>query len=220
MGSWNGTTLGFKVKAADKNLAEQLLICLGVDTDDAAIEEVGPLDKAFKPSIEGVVNGNLLGILPSLKDHFSAYMSQFYCFDGEEGYEEEEWEDEDSEDACPDDGEVFDFQLDDLCQLVKKLFKSAKVYLAHEEGNNTSDDYYRYEAILDPASGNKVELDCFYSYSEGINVDGDDPKEEGTEKKTDDILIQELDQEALDWLINKAASLNFDVLAGKLINCK
>ena len=221
MGSWNGTTLGFKVKPAEKNIAKQLLICLGVNTNGYAIEEVGPLSASFAPSIKGVVGGNLLGIIPSLKEHFSAYISQFYFFDGEEGFVNEEWEDEEweDEDVCTNE-DVFDFQLDDLFHLANKLFESAKVFVAHEEGNNTSDDYYRYEAILDPNSGEKVESDCFYSYGEGINVDSDDPKEEGTEKRTESVLIRKLDSKAIEWLINQAVSHHFHELASKLNACK
>ena len=62
MGSWNGTTLGLKVKSKETKLAEQFLTCLGVDTDDYGIEEVGPLSSAFSPSVTGVLNGSLLGI--------------------------------------------------------------------------------------------------------------------------------------------------------------
>lgn len=64
------------MKPAEKNIAKQLLICLGVNTNGSAIEEVGPLSASFTPSIKGVICGNLLGIIPSLKEHFSAYITK------------------------------------------------------------------------------------------------------------------------------------------------
>ena len=94
------------------------------------------------------------------------------------------------------------------------------MYLAHEEGNNTSDDYYRYEVILDPKANKKTELNCFYSYGEGINVDGDDPKEDGTEKNEEAIVNREINPEVIEWLIIQAKSKDFSELVRLLNACK
>lgn len=220
MGSWNGTTVGLKVKPKEKKLAEQFLTCLGVDTDDYGIEEVGPLSAAFGPSIEGVLNGNLLGIASTLTHHYSDYINQFYFFGGEDDFEDEEWEEDEEDEHSPDDDDAFDFLLDDLFQLANKLFSSAHLYLAHEEGNNTSDDYYRYEVILDPTSNKRIELNCFYSYGEGINTDGDDPKEDGTERNEEPIVSREINPEVIDWLIQQAESKGFSELVARLHTCK
>lgn len=213
MGSWNGTVLGLKVKPAEKNLAKQLLTCLGVDTDDYIIEEVGPLSKKFIPSIIGVVKGSLLGARYFLEEHYNDYINQFYDFYGEE--EENDYYEEDGTNGCIDDA-IFDFQLDDLLQITTKVFPKGCVYLAHEEGNNTSDTYYRYEAILDPTLGTKTEFDCFYSYGDGIHVDAEEPKEEVTEKREAPIVRRLIDAEIVDYLIRQANANQFSELVAKL----
>lgn len=221
MGYWSGKSVGLRVKPKEKKLAEQFLICLGVDTDGYGIDQIGPLSYSFRPSVNGVLNSNLLGIASILDQHYSDYIHQFYYSSDEEDCEDtDDFEVEDIENALDDD-DVFDFQPDDLFQLTNKLFPSAYVYLAHEEGNNTSDDYYRYEVIFDPTSNKKTELNCFYSYGEGINVSSDDdPKEDATEKSERTIANREIKPNVIDWLINQAENKGFSELVALLNACK
>lgn len=221
MGYWSGKSVGLRVKPKEKKLAEQFLICLGVDTDGYGIDQIGPLSYSFRPSVNGVLNSDLLGIASILDQHYSNYVDQFYYSSDEEDCEDtDDFEVEDIENALDDD-DVFDFQPDDLFQLTNKLFPSAYVYLAHEEGNNTSDDYYRYEVIFDPTSNKKTELNCFYSYGEGINVSSDDdPKEDATEKVERTIANREIKPNVIDWLINQAENKGFSELVALLNACK
>lgn len=221
MGYWSGKSVGLRVKPKEKKLAEQFLICLGVDTDGYGIDQIGPLSYSFRPSVNGVLNSDLLGIASILDQHYSDYIHQFYYSSDEEDCEDtDDFEAEDIENALDDD-DVFDFQPDDLFQLTNKLFPSAYVYLAHEEGNNTSDDYYRYEVIFDPTSNKKTELNCFYSYGEGINVSSDDdPKEDATEKVERTIANREIKPNVIDWLINQAENKGFSELVALLNACK
>lgn len=221
MGYWSGKSVGLRVKPKEKKLAEQFLICLGVDTDGYGIDQIGPLSYSSRPSVNGVLNSDLLGIASILDQHYSDYIHQFYYSSDEEGCEDtDDFEVEDIENALDDD-DVFDFQPDDLFQLTNKLFPSAYVYLAHEEGNNTSDDYYRYEVIFDPTSNKKTELNCFYSYGEGINVSSDDdPKEDATEKSERTIANREIKPNVIDWLINQAENKGFSELVALLNACK
>lgn len=221
MGYWSGKSVGLRVKPKEKKLAEQFLICLGVDTDGYGIDQIGPLSYSFRPSVNGVLNSDLLGIASILDQHYSDYIHQFYYSSDEEDCEDtDDFEVEDIENALDDD-DVFDFQPDDLFQLTNKLFPSAYVYLAHEEGNNTSDDYYRYEVIFDPTSNKKTELNCFYSYGEGINVSSDDdPKEDATEKVERTIANREIKPNVIDWLINQAENKGFSELVALLNACK
>ena len=221
MSYWSGKSVGLRVKPKEKKLAEQFLICLGVDTDGYGIDQIGPLSYSFRPSVNGVLNSNLLGIASILDQHYSDYIHQFYYSSDEEDCEDtDDFEVEDIENALDDD-DVFDFQPDDLFQLTNKLFPSAYVYLAHEEGNNTSDDYYRYEVIFDPTSNKKTELNCFYSYGEGINVSSDDdPKEDATEKSERTIANREIKPNVIDWLINQAENKGFSELVALLNACK
>ena len=221
MSYWSGKSVGLRVKPKEKKLAEQFLICLGVDTDGYGIDQIGPLSYSFRPSVNGVLNSDLLGIASILDQHYSNYIHQFYYSSDEEGCEDtDDFKDEDIENALDDD-DVFDFQPDDLFQLTNKLFPSAYVYLAHEEGNNTSDDYYRYEVIFDPTSNKKTELNCFYSYGEGINVSSDDdPKEDATEKSERTIANREIKPNVIDWLINQAENKGFSELVALLNACK
>ena len=220
MSYWSGKSVGLRVKPKEKKLAKQFLICLGVDTDGYGIDQIGPLSYSFRPSVNGVLNSNLLGIASILDQHYSNYVDQFYYSSDEEGCEDtDDFKDEYIENALDDD--VFDFQPDDLFQLTNKLFPSAYVYLAHEEGNNTSDDYYRYEVIFDPTSNKKTELTCFYSYGEGINVSSDDdPKEDATEKSERTIANREIKPNVIDWLINQAENKGFSELVALLNACK
>jgi len=225
MGSWNGEKLGLKVELKDERLAQQFLHCIGVDTNDYIVEEVDSLCSGFSPSIEGKVKGKLLGIMPILKERFSQYLEQFfgeYAEDDEGEYEDDdEYGDEESDNEDDiDEQPNYDLTLDDLFELANKLFTSAFLYFAHEDGNNTSDDYYRHEEIYSPSTGYCTIKDCFYSYGEGINVDTDDPKEEGTETKTVKIASRELNGEVIDWLIQKAKAYGYDDLAHKLNTCK
>ena len=221
MGYWSGKSVGLRVKPKEKKLAEQFLICLGVDTDGYGIDQIGPLSYSFRPSVNGVLNSDLLGIASILDQHYSDYIHQFYYSGDEEDCEDtDDFEVEDIENALDDDG-VFDFQPDDLFQLTNKLFPSAYVYLAHEEGNDTSDDYYRYEVIFDPTSNKKTELNCLYSYGEGINVSSDDdPKEDATEKVERTIANREIKPNVIDWLINQAENKGFSELVALLNACK
>lgn len=223
MGGWNDTILGLKVKKNQEQLAQQLLRCLGADPDDYGCEEVGRLNELYDPSVEGLVKGGVLGMMPPLNQHFSNYLDQFYgSYYGDEyddEYEDEEGEEEENEAESADEPD-FGFTLDALFHLANQLFSSATVCLAHEDGNNTSDDYYRHEVILDPATGKKTISDCFYSYGEGINVDTDDPEEEGTETHVEDIEACTADTQVIQWLIDKATSYQYDELVQKLGKCK
>ena len=65
-----------------------------------------------------------------------------------------------------------------------------------------------------------IELNCFYSYGEGINTDGDDPKEDGTERNEEPIVSREINPEVIDWLIQQAESKGFSELVARLHTCK
>lgn len=202
MGWWNGTKLGFKVDPAEEELAQQFLTVLGVNlTDCDMTEEIGELTDLSDYTVDGLVEGNLLGIMPSLDKKFSDYQKKFeYFYDEDE--EEEEEEDKSSN------------KLDDLFQAAKKILTRPCMYLAHEDGNSTSDTYYRCEVIY--SSNKKKELNCFYSYGDGVNVDSDNPKEEGTQIIEEKIAAKKPDSKIIKALIKKAKAEGFDELIQKL----
>lgn len=215
MSGWNETMLGFRVEKKDEKLAEQLLKCLDVDTDKEIYEEIGILDyQNFKPTISGAID----------EDQLLGNELDFWRGDRKYdmyGYADEEDEDDADEDDDEDDEEAeSDSCINDLFCLANRLFAPAYVYVAHEDGNSVDDTYFRYEAILDPETDEKTESSCFYSYGDGINVDTDDPKEEGTEKRERSLSEKELNPEILDYLTKKAESLEFKELAEKLKTLK
>ena len=221
MGSWSGTKLGLKVSKKDITLANQFLCCLKIDTEDGIIEEVGALSENYVPSIEGVVKSKLLGMMTELNAHFSEYINHFNGY-GEQSDEEELEYGENLEENFEEDDNSPDLGLtmDSLYSLVNKLFPSAYVYLAHEEGNNTSDDYYRYEEIANPSTNQRMKKDCFYSYSLGIHVDTDDVIEEGTEVQIVEIGPSDDISMVIDWLIQEATSFGYTDLVQKLNQSK
>lgn len=79
-----------------------------------------------------------------------------------------------------------------------------------------SDTYYRYEVIYDPTKGTMDETHCFYSYGDGINVDTDNPREEGTEKKEKKITKKDAGAKLIENIIDSANSQGFDELEKKL----
>ena len=207
MGWWEGSKLGLKVNSEDEVLAQQFLSAIGVDLIDCDIvEEIGELNDLSDYTVEGSVKGNLLGIMPSLEKKFSDYQKQFDCYGNDE--DEEYEEDKGESDSGP------DIQLDDLFLVAKKLFSRPSMYLAHEDGNNTSDTYYRYEAIY--ISTRKKESNCYYSYGDGVNVDTGDPKEEGTETNEEKMSSQRTNEALISSLINIAKSKGYSVLLQKL----
>lgn len=204
MGWWSGTKLGFKVNPAEEELAQQFLTILGVNMVDCEMtEEIGELSDLDDYTVDGLVEGDLLGVMPSLEKKFSDYQKQFNYFDDEENDEEGEEVNADS-----------DIQLDDLFQVAKKILSRPSMYLAHEDGNNTSDTYYRYEVIY--SSTKKTEWNCYFSYGDGVNVDSDEPKEDGTEKTESKIVSKKPDSNIINTLIKKAETEGFDELVQKL----
>ncbi len=215
MSHFIGTMLGLSVEEKDEVLAEQLLKCIGADPDgEDMYEEIGSLDGDYNPDISGSLDDNdSLGISSSVQEKFSEYMNRFddYYPDFDEDDDDEYDDEEDEEDEDTVQGEADEnSRLDDLCLLVKQMFGEARVYLAHEEGNSVNDSYYRYEAILDPSTGKKNVVNCYYSY------DGGPDKEEGTEWSEQPINAHKYDVNVIDDLIKKAESLHFDELAEKL----
>ena len=211
MGSWNGTLLGIKVENKYRKLAEQFLECIGVNYDNCIIEEVGRLNPAFSPSIEGYLESDYFGtkypFMVPLNKHFVDYQNSFF---GED--------DMDFEESSSDDDNMGDFQIEDIYHLANKLFENACIYLAHEEGNNTSDAYYRYELILDPITRKETQWDCYYDYGEGINVDSDNPRKEGTEKAEKLLQSKELNDLLINRLMSKAESNGYSELAAQIQN--
>lgn len=210
MGYWNGTLLGMKIEEKDRKLAKQYLECIGVNYNDCIIEEVGRLNPAFAPSIEGYLETDYFGtkypfMLP-LNEHFVDYQNKFF---GGEHIDFKESSDDDN---------MCDFQIDDIYHLANKLFENACIYLAHEEGNNTSDAYYRFELILDPLSGKETQWDCYYDYGEGINVDSNNPRKEGTEKAIKTIRPKALNDLLINRLMSKAESNGYSELVAKMQN--
>ena len=202
MGWWNGTKLGFKVDAAEEELAQQLLTVLGVNLVDCGLtEEICEFSDLDDYTADGLVEGDLLGIMPSLEKKFSDYQNQFNVHDNEE---------EDIEEAET----GSDIQLDDLFQAAKKVFSRPSMYLAHEDGNNTSDTFYRYEAVY--SSGRKTEWNCYYSYGDGVNTASENPKEEGAEKTESKIIAKKPGSALVSKLIKKAEAEGFDELVQKL----
>ena len=208
MSHFIGTMLGLGVEEKDEALAEQLLKCIGADPDgEDMYEEIGRLDGGYDPDISGPLDDyDPLGISSSVQEKFSEYMNRFDDYFPIYG----EGDDEDDERDVVQKEADENSRLDDLCLLVKQIFGEARVYLAHEEGNSGNDSYYRYEAILDPSTGKKSVVNCYYSY------DGGPDKEEGTEWSEQPINAHKYDANAIDDLIKKAESLHFDELAEKL----
>ena len=208
MGWWSGTKLGFKVSASDEELAQQLLSILGVNMIECDMtEEIGELSDLSDFTADGLVEGDLLGAMSHLEKQFSDYQKQFSYYDDEDDEDDEEYENDEDESGS-------DVHLDDIFQIAKKVFSRPSMYLAHEDGNNTSDTYYRYEVIY--SSGKKTELNCYYSYGEGVNVDSDDPKEEGTEKSEEKFVAQKPAKAIIDLLVEKAEAEGFVELVEKL----
>ena len=96
------------------------------------------------------------------------------------------------------------------------MFPGTYLYVAHETGNSVSDDYYRYEVIYDPNSPKKKEGHCYYSYGNGVNVDTDDHKEEGTEIKEKKVPDKMLGTRYMQEMIRRATEGSFEELASRL----
>lgn len=209
MGSWNGTKLGIRVKPELNEEAEQLMIILGVNLGEEIIEEVGDLGKDYNPSIEGEVVGffsaKVYGVMPALENYFSSYQNKFDYY-----YEEDE-EDEELDDNC--------HTLDDLFLFINRVFPSTSLFLVHEEGNNTSDSYYRYEAIYDPSKKMKTIRNCYYCFDEQINCSTDNPRKEGTTVEVGKIAGNEPKKDDIEWLMKKAEAKNYSQLVQRLRAC-
>lgn len=206
MGSWNGTKIGLKVKPKQKELAKQFLHIIGIETDRCFMdEEIGEISDNYNPSIEGCVEEELLGIMPSLEKEFSDYVDQFYP-----DFDEEDDEETDDDEHMPDTS----VSLDALYHLLNKLFPPAYLYLAHEDGNSVSDSYYRYEVIYDPSTGKKEKHNCYYSYGDGID-EGD-----GNEDSVSEIDPSQFDSSMIDSLIERAETEGFEELAKRLKACR
>lgn len=214
MGSWNGTKLGIKVIPEYTEEAEQFMKILGVDLGKQIIEEVGTLGKNLTPSIEGEVidsfGDKAFGIMPILEEYFFSYQNHYFEYEDE--YEDEYGDEEEIDDTG--------HSLDDLFRLINLIFPSTSVYLVHEDGDNTSDGYYRYEAIYDPVTEKKTIRNCFYCYGEEINCSIDDPKKEGTEIEVEKISGNAPQKEDIEMLIRKAEAENFNKLTERLRTCR
>lgn len=202
MGSWYGTKIGFKVKPEDEELAQEFLMLLGVNMAGCIDEEIGELNNLGAYSVDGVIEGDLLGIMPALEKKFVDYQNQFYPPDEEDKDVEEDVEAESG------------FQLDDLYLTAKSLFTRPGMYLAHEDGNSVSDTYYRYEVLYSGVT--KTEFNCFYSYGDDINVDTDSPSEEGTEETEEKLKAKKPDSNFVKMLIEKAEAEGYDDLVQRL----
>lgn len=202
MSGWNGALLGLKVKSSEKNLAKQYLEFLGANVDNPYFdEEIGSLSLDFNPGISGTFQGDSedsLEILQALEKHFEEYSNRFY------GSRKKK-------------GKPF-VRPDELYHLTRRVFSAFRMYIAYEAGNSVADVYYRYEAIYDSATGKKKEIDCYYCYGDGINVDTDDPAEEGKEEKESTIPDIEPDAKELNRLIAIAREKNLGKLADRLEN--
>lgn len=206
MGSWDGTKIGLKVKPKQKELAKQFLKVISIETDRCFMdEEIGEISNNYNPSIEGCIEEDLLGIMPSLEKEFSDYVGQFYP-DFDEDEDVKAYDDEHLPDSS--------VSLDALYHLLNKLFPPAYLYLAHEDGNSVTDSYYRYEVIFDPSSEKKKVYECFYSYGDGIN------EEQECEVNEETIDRVEFDSAIIDSLIKQAKTEGYNELAKKLALCK
>ena len=201
MSSWNGTKIGLRVDSSEEEQAQEFLTLLGLRLYDDIDEEIGELSCLDDYSVVGTVQDDLLGIMPSLEKKFSSYQNQFY---GSEDENEDQNEDEIGTNT----------QLDDLFLLTKKLFHRPGMFLAHEDGNSVSDTYYRYEVIYN--AGKKTELNCFYSYGDGINTGTDNPVEEGLVDTKEKLKAKEPSKNILDLLTKKAETEGFTALLEKL----
>ena len=202
MSGWNGAKVGLRVESGDKELAKQFLKVLGAKTEGGWFDEhIRKLDADFSPEITGIIEkgeDDLLDILNALDDHAGSYIDKLISGD-----------------------RVRTFNLlDGLYVLLKKIFPGVSLYVAHEEGNSVSDDYYRYEVIYDPSKDKKKEMHCYYSYGNGINVQTNNQIEEGTEKKEKKISDKGLQREDIQWLIDEAQEKGFSELAKRLDACK
>ena len=190
MGSWYGTKIGLKVNESEEDRANEFLTLLGLKLIDDMDEEIGALSDLDDYTVIGTAENNVLDLMPVLEKKFAAYQNQFY---GKRFKEV----------PCP--------QLDDLYRVVKKLFPRAGMLLAHEEGNSVSDNYYRYEVIYN--AGKKTELNCFYSYGDGINCETDNPRSEGIEKSEVKLTAGKPDSALISMLTEKAEAEGFSELA-------
>ena len=216
MGRWYGTTVGFRVKRGDRAEAEHLLRCLGADPDgEPMFEPIGVLDRrAYRPTVEGAETGygDVTWLLNMIRQRAEAYVIE--CrFPGDDGEEE----------APECEGGAGDepvFMPDGLFWLVNRIIPGTGVYLAHEEGSSVMDDFYRYEASLDAASGKKTELDCYYCYGDGINTGTGNPKKEGLRRTSGKIDAKAPDPRILERLIAEAEKYKYAELAEKLRACR
>ena len=190
MGSWYGTKIGLKVKESEEDRANEFLMLLGLKLIDDMDEEIGALSDLDDYTVIGTVEDYLLDLMPVLQKKFAAYQNQFYG-------------DKYKAVSCQ--------KLDDLYRVVKKLFPGASMFLAHEDGNSVSDNCYRYEVIYN--AGKKTEINCFYSYGEGINCETDCPTEEGTEKNEVKLTAGKPDSALINTLTEKAEAKGFSELA-------
>lgn len=202
MSGWNGALLGLNVKAREKDLAKEYLEFLGANVDGLSFdEEIGQLSYNFTPGVSGslgVDSDDCLDVMQALEDHFGFYSNQF---NGGRKKKDKSL-----------------IRLDELYHLTQRVFPVFRLYVAYEAGNSVSDEYYRYEAIYDSGTGKKNEVNCYYSYGDGINVDTDDPVEEGKEEKESAVADNELSDKDLKRLIALAREKGLKSIAGKLEN--
>lgn len=202
MSGWTGALLGLKVKSGEKNLAKQFLELLGANVDDPYFdEEIGSLSLDFNPGISGTFRRGSedgLEILQALGKHFEEYSNRF------SGTRRKK-------------GKPFT-RPDELYHLTRRVFPAFRLYIAYEAGNSVTDEYYRYEAIYGSGKDKKNEIDCYYCYGDGINVNTDDPVEEGKEEKESAVTDSEISDKDLKTLIDLARKNGTTELADRLEN--
>ena len=206
MGGWAGIEVGIKVKPEDRNLATQFLnLLIYPDQNQPDFPyEVGRLNIDYDPKVSVVIDfsNDALGIWNSFEKHNEDYVGQFEFYGGKKKAVK----------TIP--------ALDGLFDIINKLFPPATLFSAHECGDDTTDSYYRYEVIYDPSSSIMFESHCFYSYGDGINVDSDDPREEGTVIKERKIVKKSAGPKMINYLIDAATKQGFQELVEMLSKCK
>ncbi len=135
-------------------------------------------------------------ILRPLVEHFYDYVNKFDSI----------WADDEEDESNTE----YTKAIDGLFNLINWLFPHTYLYLAHEDGNDTSDSFYRCEIICDPSSGKRKEYNCYYSYGDGIS------RGDGDENHEDSISSCKLDVFYIDMMTDNAKVMGFDELAKKL----
>lgn len=148
MGGWYGGNLGFSTCLEKSEvLAKHLLECLGVYFEETAFFE----------------NRKRHELEPKAK--YEGKLEYFTSMELAEYYDSVHLRR--LEGRKPAKRKTPPFDLESLYIIMNRLFGDTLLTMAYESGNNTTDEYYHSETVLNPENNEMRETICMYSYGEG-----------------------------------------------------